>query len=308
MGTTLNGTTPQNTYPSLIKVGDNGAIDATLQRLSDGLGNDLPLLVSTTSVTNYGSGAVSTNTAFGASALNANTTGEDNLANGYAALAQNNNGSSNIAVGRGALYSNVSGNNNVSIGKDCLALCVNSNNTAVGNDAGLNISSGQNNTALGCNTGKGITTGSNNTIIGANVTGLNSALANNIILADGSGTIRIQTDSSGATSLRGNALTNFVPSIQTTSSGITIDSTNQDTYCGAVLEVTGALTITFDTSIRNGFNISVIQKSANSTTFAVSVGLTLRNRQSHTKTFGQWSTVTLYKNGSDLILAGDTTT
>ena len=36
MGTTLNGTTPQNTYPSLIKVGDNGAVDATLQRLSDG--------------------------------------------------------------------------------------------------------------------------------------------------------------------------------------------------------------------------------------------------------------------------------
>jgi len=50
MGTTLNGTTPQNTYPSLIKVGDNGAVDATLQRLSDGEGNDLPLEVSSTAV------------------------------------------------------------------------------------------------------------------------------------------------------------------------------------------------------------------------------------------------------------------
>jgi hypothetical protein len=47
MGTTLTGTTPQDTYDSLIKVGDNGPIDGTLKRLSDGLGNDLPLLVST---------------------------------------------------------------------------------------------------------------------------------------------------------------------------------------------------------------------------------------------------------------------
>jgi hypothetical protein len=54
MGTTLTGTTPATTYDSLIKVGDNGPIDGTLQRLSDGLGNDLPLLVSTTALTNYG--------------------------------------------------------------------------------------------------------------------------------------------------------------------------------------------------------------------------------------------------------------
>jgi hypothetical protein len=45
MGTTLNGTTPQSTYPSLIKVGDNGAVDATLQRLSDGEGNDFRYLL-----------------------------------------------------------------------------------------------------------------------------------------------------------------------------------------------------------------------------------------------------------------------
>jgi hypothetical protein len=34
MGTTLTGTTPQDTYDSLIKVGDNGPIDGTLKRLS----------------------------------------------------------------------------------------------------------------------------------------------------------------------------------------------------------------------------------------------------------------------------------
>jgi hypothetical protein len=55
MGTTLNGTTPQNTYPSLIKVGDNGPIDGTLKTLSDGLGNDLPMQASST-VVNFTNG------------------------------------------------------------------------------------------------------------------------------------------------------------------------------------------------------------------------------------------------------------
>jgi hypothetical protein len=50
MGTTLTGTTPQDTYDSLIKVTDNGPLSATAKRLSDGLGNDSTLYLSTTSV------------------------------------------------------------------------------------------------------------------------------------------------------------------------------------------------------------------------------------------------------------------
>jgi hypothetical protein len=75
MGTALTGLEIKDTYESLIKVGDNGPLDGTLQRLSDGLGNDLPLLVSTGSLTNYGAGAVTSNTAFGDAALDSNTTG-----------------------------------------------------------------------------------------------------------------------------------------------------------------------------------------------------------------------------------------
>jgi hypothetical protein len=48
MGTTLTGTTPQDTYDSLIKVTDNGPIGATAKLLSDGLGNDSSLALSTT--------------------------------------------------------------------------------------------------------------------------------------------------------------------------------------------------------------------------------------------------------------------
>jgi hypothetical protein len=50
MGTTLTGTTPQDTYDSLIKVTDNGPISATAKYLSDGLGNDSALSLSTTKV------------------------------------------------------------------------------------------------------------------------------------------------------------------------------------------------------------------------------------------------------------------
>ena len=109
--------------------------------------------------------------------------------------------------------------------------------------------------------------------------------------------------------LLGSKLLNFIPETNTRSASFTIDSSNQNTLCGAVIEVTGALTITIDASVRNGFNVSIIQMTANSSTFAVTGGLTLRNRQGHTKTFGQWSTVTLYRDYStNLILAGDTTT
>jgi hypothetical protein len=47
MGTTLTGTTPQDTYDSLIKVTDNGPLSGTAKYLSDGLGNDSALALST---------------------------------------------------------------------------------------------------------------------------------------------------------------------------------------------------------------------------------------------------------------------
>ena len=50
MGTSLTGLTPATTYDALIKVGDNGPLSATAKYLSDGLGNDSPLAMSTTLV------------------------------------------------------------------------------------------------------------------------------------------------------------------------------------------------------------------------------------------------------------------
>lgn len=47
MSSTLTGTQIKNTYPALLKFGDNGSLPpTTLSVISDGLGNDTPLLLS----------------------------------------------------------------------------------------------------------------------------------------------------------------------------------------------------------------------------------------------------------------------
>jgi hypothetical protein len=59
MGISLTGLTPATTYDALIKVGDNGPIDATLKVLSDGLGTNLPMEASTTGINFTGTTTVS---------------------------------------------------------------------------------------------------------------------------------------------------------------------------------------------------------------------------------------------------------
>ena len=70
MGTTLTGTTPQDTYDSLIKVTDNGPLSGTLKTLTDGLGNDSTLSLSTSEAKVSGLLSVS---AFTASDLSSST-------------------------------------------------------------------------------------------------------------------------------------------------------------------------------------------------------------------------------------------
>ena len=60
-----------------------------------------------------GAGAVSSNTAVGASALAANTTGASNIAVGYQALLSNTTGIRNVAIGINSLSSNTGGYGNV---------------------------------------------------------------------------------------------------------------------------------------------------------------------------------------------------
>jgi len=69
MGTALTGTTPQDTYDSLIKVTDNGPISGSLKVLSDGLGNDSTLSLSTTAASIAGTLAVTGNLTIDTSTL-----------------------------------------------------------------------------------------------------------------------------------------------------------------------------------------------------------------------------------------------
>jgi len=103
-----------------------------------------------------------------------------------------------------------------------------------------------------------------------------------------------------------NVLKNFIASIQQVSTNLTIDSSNEQTYCGQVIQATGALTITFDSTLANGFNVSIIQMDSNQTTIATTGATNVRNRQGHTKTAGQYATITLLKNSTNLFLGGDT--
>ena len=69
MGSSLTGTKIRDTYDALIKVSDNGALDGTLQTLTDGLGNNSALSLSTAGASVTGTLAVSGNAAFDTNTL-----------------------------------------------------------------------------------------------------------------------------------------------------------------------------------------------------------------------------------------------
>jgi hypothetical protein len=132
-----------------------------------------------------GAGAVSTNTAVGASALAANvsgvqdtaigasalasTTGGYNTAVGYQSGQANTSGAQNIFVGRQAGYSNTTGGLNVFVGESAgFTNTTGGNNTALGTSALSSNTTASNNTAVGYQAGFSNTTGTRNTAVGVN--------------------------------------------------------------------------------------------------------------------------------------------
>jgi len=120
-----------------------------------------------------GAGAVSTNTAVGASALAANTSGADNTAVGYQAGFSNTTGLRNTASGYQSLYTSSIGSYNTAMGWKALNLSTGDSNTGLGYTALLNTSTGASNTAIGESPLQSNTTGSFNTAVGT------AALKNN---------------------------------------------------------------------------------------------------------------------------------
>ena len=183
------------------------------------------------------------NTAVGHLAMTNNTTGVHNTSVGVSALENNGTGSRNSSLGwqanryqgnsdntafgyraAGVGFSNTA-TQNTSMGSSALLNNEGNNNVAVGFQAASNISTGQSNTIIGTNTGLGITTGNSNTVLGANVSGLSAALSNNIILADGGGTTRLQFSNTGALSLTGPAITVVAPTSPNRTLTVTVGGT-----------------------------------------------------------------------------------
>jgi hypothetical protein len=109
------------------------------------------------------------------------------------------------------------------------------------------------------------------------------------------------------TNFNGQVLQNFIPNSASTSSNLVLTSANASTYNSSVIALTGALTITFDGSLPNGFNVTLIQLDAATSTIAGSGGLVIGNRQGHGKNNGQYSVVSIIKYTNVLaILGGDT--
>ena len=143
-----------------------------------------------------GAGAVSTNTAVGASALAANTSGALNVAVGTSALVANTTASNNTAVGYQAGYTNVTGPDCTFIGRQAGYLSTGTRNTFIGAGTGYSTTGTYNTfvgtiSAAGGACGEAVTTGTKNSIFGAyngNQEGLNIITASNaIVLSDGDG-------------------------------------------------------------------------------------------------------------------------
>ena len=125
------------------------------------------ILTGNKSLISRGAGGVSTNSAIGDGALQANTTGYYNTANGYAALYSNTTGYNNTANGLQALYSNTTGVYNTANGYAALySNTTGNNNTANGYQALFSNTTGYANTANGVNALYSNTTGYANTANG----------------------------------------------------------------------------------------------------------------------------------------------
>jgi hypothetical protein len=114
-----------------------------------------------------GGGNVATNTALGASVLNANTSGSNNSAVGYFALINNTTGGNNSAVAYDALRLNTTGGSNTAVGVSAIrSNTTGSNNSAIGVEALYSNTTGIRNSAVGYWSLRNNTTGGNNSAVG----------------------------------------------------------------------------------------------------------------------------------------------
>jgi hypothetical protein len=216
-----------------------------------------------------GAGAVATNTAVGASALGANTSGSLNTAIGYQAGLANTTAAGltlvghqagvaatagNLtAVGYQALVSNTSGLYNTALGQSALqANTTASNNTAVGYQAGYGNTTASYNTAVGYQAGYSNTTGDSLSAFGpaaslSNTTGVsNSSFGRGALYANTTGSYNTGI---GQQALQGNTTASYNTAVGY-QAGYSNTTSSDNTFIGYVAG------FTFNTT-GQGFNAAI---------------------------------------------------
>ena len=218
-GATVSGDVTIGTYSSVrtgvLSVGTGSRVNSRFIVSSSG-GTVSFVVDEFGNVYNRGRGNISTNTAFGASALSLNVGGYENTAIGVNALLSNTSGSFNTALGLSSLRLSISGASNTAIGDSALySNTTGDNNTAIGREALYFNIIGDSNTALGSNAGRYISgsssgaTNSNNSIfIGSDTRPQLDNQTNQIVIGvgatgNGSNTINLGSDSITKTYLKG---------------------------------------------------------------------------------------------------------
>lgn len=167
-------------------------------RFGTGASNDALSVAAGGLALNAATTGSSSNVAVGYSALYSLTTAASCIGIGYRALYAYQTGDSNVAIGGSSLQSLTTGGSNVALGSATApSLTFGQGNVIIGGGAAFNLTSSEYNTIIGRTSGSGITTGANNTIIGARVTGLSATLDSNVIISDGNGNQRINSDNLG---------------------------------------------------------------------------------------------------------------
>jgi hypothetical protein len=136
-----------------------------------------------------GAGAVATNTAVGASALSANTSGSSNTAFGQSAGVGITTGSNNSIIGQASGQNLTTGSSNTIIGQGAGfgfgGTNTASNNTLVGAISGFRITTGASNVAVGADALQANTSASSNTAVGYQAGYSNTTGGNNTALGKG---------------------------------------------------------------------------------------------------------------------------
>jgi hypothetical protein len=127
-----------------------------------------------------------------------------------------------------------------------------------------------------------------------------SEMSNNIVFRT-AGTERMRIDGTGnVAGANTNTLSGFGANISSISGAYTLASTDNS----EVIQSTSAaaITITIPTGLPTGFNCMVLQYGAGQITFTGAVGVTIINRNSYTKTLGQYAIATVLHLGSNIVV------